>query len=166
MVEFSLMPSGWGIHGINRAVKRRLPHFCRLSIFGQNYSAGIVRPADIARLHRQKPYKAGIQAGDQNMTQDHEFAGPMKTKTGRLSIYAVGMRTGIFLAISFVLCVGFGLIFPTMTMYQAWLPLLPGFAWISLSSFVIGLVESFAYGWFVAVLFVPLFNYFSERAAK
>ncbi|MDF1671156.1 MAG: DUF5676 family membrane protein [Roseovarius sp.] len=100
------------------------------------------------------------------MTQDHSFNGSMAAGTGRLSVYAVGMSVGIFLAISFILCVGFGLIFPTMTMYQAWLPLLPGFAWISLSSFVIGLVETFAYGWFIAVLFVPLFNYFSERAVK
>lgn len=100
------------------------------------------------------------------MAQEHELAGSMGVTAGRLSIYAVGMSTGIFLAISFALCVGFGLIFPTMTMYQAWLPLLPGFAWISLSSFVIGLVEAFAYGWFIAVLFVPLFNYFSERTAK
>jgi len=100
------------------------------------------------------------------MTQDYSFNGSMAAATGRLSIYAVGMSVGIFLAISFILCVGFGLIFPTMTMYQAWLPLLPGFAWISMSSFVIGLVEAFAYGWFIAVLFVPLFNYFSERAAK
>ncbi len=100
------------------------------------------------------------------MSQDREFTGSMAATTRRLSIYAVGMSTGIFLAISFVVCVGFGLIFPTMTMYQAWLPLLPGFAWISMSSFVIGLVETFAYGWFIAVLFVPLFNYFSERAAK
>ncbi len=100
------------------------------------------------------------------MPQDHEFTGTITTTSGRLSIYAVGMSAGIFLAISFVLCVGFGLIFPTMTMYQAWLPLLPGFDWISLSSFFIGLVEAFAYGWFIAILFVPLFNYFAERAAK
>ena len=100
------------------------------------------------------------------MAQEHVLSGSMRATAGRLTIYAVGMSTGIFLAISFVLCVGFGLIFPAMTMYQAWLPLLPGFAWISLTSFIIGLVEAFAYGWFIAVLFVPLFNYFSERATR
>ncbi len=100
------------------------------------------------------------------MSQDHEFTSLMGVTEGRLSIYAVGMSTGIFLAISFVLCVVFGLIFPSITMYQAWLPLLPGFAWISLSGFVIGLVEAFAYGWFIAILFVPLFNFFSERNTK
>ena len=100
------------------------------------------------------------------MTQDHKFTGSTTTATCRLSIYAVGMSAGIFLAITFVLCIGFGLFFPSMTMYQAWQPLLPGFEWISLQSFVIGLVETFAYGWFIAVLFVPLFNFFSERAVK
>lgn len=100
------------------------------------------------------------------MPQEREFTSSMGFTAGRLSIYTVGMSTAIFLAISFGLCVGFGLIFPTMTMYQAWLPLFPGFAWISLSSFVIGLVEAFAYGWYFAVVFVPLFNYFSKRTAK
>ena len=84
--------------------------------------------------------------------------------TRPLSVYAVGMSAGLLLAISFVLCVGFGLLFPWATMYQAWLPLLPGFTWLSLSSFVIGLAETFAYGWFIAIVFVPLYKFFSRRA--
>jgi hypothetical protein len=35
--------------------------------------------------------------------------------------------------------------------------------WISWSSFGLGLIEAFAYGWFVALIFGPLFNYFSAR---
>ena len=78
-------------------------------------------------------------------------------------IYPLGMALGTLLAISFVLCVIFGLLFPTATMYQAWLPLLPGVAWISWSSAFLGLVESFAYGWYIAVIFVPTFNFSSGR---
>lgn len=84
----------------------------------------------------------------------------------RISVYAVGMSLGIFLAITFALCVGFGLLFPGATMYQAWLPLLPWVSWISWPSVALGLIETFAYGWFVAVFFVPLFNYFSADTAK
>jgi len=46
-------------------------------------------------------------------------------------------------------------------MYKAWEPLLPGFEWLSVSSFVIGLVESFLYGLYIAALFVLLYGFFS-----
>jgi hypothetical protein len=48
-------------------------------------------------------------------------------------------------------------------MYQAWLPLLPGVTWISWTSAILGLAESFAYGWYIAVIFVPTLNFFSRR---
>lgn len=88
----------------------------------------------------------------------------MSTPT-RIRIYPVGMALGILFSLSFALCIVFGLLFPSVTMFQAWLPLLPGVSWISWSSAILGLVETFAYGWFVAVIFVPAFNFFSRRAA-
>ena len=81
-----------------------------------------------------------------------------------MRIYPVGMSLGILLALSFALCVAFGLLFPGATMYQAWLPLLPGVSWISWPSALLGLAESFAYGWYIAVIFVPAWNFFSRRA--
>lgn len=84
----------------------------------------------------------------------------------QIPIMALGWSLGIFLALTFTLCVAFGLIFSGATMYQAWLPLLPWVTWISWTSFVLGLVEAFAYGWFVALIFGPLFNYFSKRLGK
>jgi len=86
-------------------------------------------------------------------------------KTSPVSVYALGMSLGLFFLISFALCVAFGLLFPSATMYQSWLPLLPGVSWMSWPSFFLGLVETFAYGWFVAIFFVPLFNWFSARTA-
>ena len=71
-----------------------------------------------------------------------------------------------FLAITFVLCVGFDLVFPQMAMYRSWQALLPGFTWISWSSFLLGLVESYGYGWYVALIWVPLYNVLSARAAR
>jgi len=85
-------------------------------------------------------------------------------ETKPIRIIPVGMALGVLLALSFILCVIFGLLFPGATMYQAWLPLLPGVTWISWTSALLGLVESFAYGWYIAVIFVPVFNFFSRRA--
>ncbi|WP_212751903.1 DUF5676 family membrane protein [Roseovarius arcticus] len=84
--------------------------------------------------------------------------------SNHIQIYPVAMSLGVLLALSFALCVVFGLLFPGGTMYQAWLPLLPGVSWISWTSAVLGLVESFAYGWYIAVIVVPAFNFFAKRA--
>jgi len=79
----------------------------------------------------------------------------------RLPVFALGMSLGLFLAVTFTLCVGFDLLFPGQAMYESWLRLLPGFTWLSWPSFLLGLVESFAYGWYVALVFGPLFNFFA-----
>lgn len=99
--------------------------------------------------------------------QKREFGVPIKAAPPpRIPVVAFGMSLGIFLAVTFALCVAFDLIFPGMAMYQTWLKLLPGFTWISLPSFLLGLVESFAYGWYIALVFAPLFNFFSWRMAR
>jgi len=83
-----------------------------------------------------------------------------------LSLMAVGHATSLFLAISFALCVGFDLLFPAHAMFQSWQRLLPGFEWISWKSFVLGLVESYGYGWYVTLIWVPLYNVFAARGSK
>ncbi len=40
---------------------------------------------------------------------------------------------------------------------------LPGFEWISIGSFFIGLIESFLWGAYAALVFVPLHNYFFRK---
>ena len=85
--------------------------------------------------------------------------------TKPLRIYPVGMALGVLLAVSFALCVLFDLLFPGATMYQAWLPLLPGVSWISWPSALLGFVESFAYGWYAAVIFVPTWNFFARSTS-
>ena len=78
-----------------------------------------------------------------------------------ISLFVVGQATSLFLAITFTLCVIFDLLFPEYAMYEAWLKLLPGFEWISWSSFLLGLIESYGYGWYLALIWVPLYNFFS-----
>ena len=83
-----------------------------------------------------------------------------------LPVIAFGMSLGTFFAFTFTICVGFDLLFPGMAMYETWLKLLPGFTWLSWPSFFLGLAESFAYGWYIALIFGPLFNFFSTRWSK
>jgi hypothetical protein len=83
-----------------------------------------------------------------------------------LSLVAVGHATSIFLGITFVLCVGFDLLFPAYRMYESWQALLPGFTWISWRSFLLGLAESYGYGWYLALIWVPLYNVFASRSER
>jgi hypothetical protein len=79
-----------------------------------------------------------------------------------VSLPAVGHATSIFLAIFFTLCVLLDLIFPQHQMYTIWEKLLPGFTWISPGSYFLGLIESYAYGWFFTLIWVPLYNVFQR----
>ncbi len=81
----------------------------------------------------------------------------------RIPVVALAMSLGSFFVLTFVLCVLFDLWFPVLAMNPVWAPLLPGFAWISWSSFFLGLVETFAYGWYIALIFGPIFNLFAAR---
>ncbi|SEE16545.1 hypothetical protein SAMN05519104_5376 [Rhizobiales bacterium GAS188] len=77
----------------------------------------------------------------------------------RLPVAALGLSLGLFLAITFVFCVGHDLLFPGQAMNATWLRLLPGFTWLSWGSFFLGPIESFAYGVYVALVFGSLYNF-------
>ena len=90
------------------------------------------------------------------------------TETGRahLPIMPLGWALSLFLALTYVVCVVFDLIFPGYAMYQTWSGLLPGFVWLTPIGFIVGLVESFLYGWYAALIFGGLFNAFAGRGAE
>lgn len=77
-----------------------------------------------------------------------------------ISLRAAGHATSLFFAITYLLCIAFELIFPAHGLYRAWLGLLPNFVWLTWESFIVGLVESYGYGWFLALIWVPLYNAF------
>ena len=83
-----------------------------------------------------------------------------------ISLAAVGHATSLFLAITYVLCVGFDLVFPEHAMFEAWRKLLPGFEWLNWKGFLIGLAESYGYGWYFALIWVPLYNVVAVRREK
>jgi len=83
-----------------------------------------------------------------------------------IPLIALGHTASLFLAITFTLCVLFDLAFPEHAMFEAWRKLLPGFEWISWQSYVLGLVESYGYGWYFALVWAPLSNFFSAPARR
>ena len=76
---------------------------------------------------------------------------------GKLDWRVVGLATGSFLVVSYILCVAYDLAFD-QRMYEAWLKLLPGFTWLTWPSFLLGLVETFLYGIYIGLVFAPLYN--------
>jgi hypothetical protein len=81
----------------------------------------------------------------------------------RLPLVALGISVSAFLMVSYVLCILLGLVWRGGGLHQPWLQFLPGFTWLTWQSFLLGLAETFAYGWYVALVFVPLFNFFAIR---
>lgn len=67
-------------------------------------------------------------------------------------------------AISFLLCVLWGLVTPQALHMHGFLEsVLPGFRWLSVGGFFVGLIESFLYGAYAGLLFVPVHNFFWRR---
>ncbi|EQB11724.1 DUF5676 family membrane protein [Sphingobium lactosutens] len=88
------------------------------------------------------------------------------TAVRQIPLVTFGTSFGIFLAITYVLCVGHDLLFPAQAMHPSWERLLPGFIWLDWPSFILGLIESFAYAWYVALIFCPLFNFLAARTKR
>jgi hypothetical protein len=81
-----------------------------------------------------------------------------------LNIKVVSWSLGTFAAVSFVLCVIYGLIVPqSLHSYQFLEAVLPAFKWLTFWGFCLGLVESFLYGVYVGLVFVPIYNFFWRR---
>ena len=81
-----------------------------------------------------------------------------------LDIRTVTWSLSIFTTASYLLCVLYGLIAPaSMHMTQFLEIVLPGFRWLTPAGFVVGLVESFLWGAYVGLAFVPIYNVVRRR---
>ncbi len=84
-----------------------------------------------------------------------------------IPVLALGMASSIFLAVSFILCVLGYLLFPSLPVPHGLLSVvLPGFVLLTWRSFLLGLVESLGWGWYVSLVFAPLYNYFVHRFSR
>ena len=81
-----------------------------------------------------------------------------------LNTKLVAWALGIFSAITFILCVLWGLVTPGSLQMKAFLELvLPAFKWLTWWGFLLGLVESFLYGVYAGLVFCPVYNWLQRR---
>lgn len=81
-----------------------------------------------------------------------------------LNIKVVSWSLGIFGVISFFLCVIYGLIVPPSLHMASFLEtVLPAFEWLTPGGFLLGLIESFLYGAYIGLVFVPIYNSLVRR---
>lgn len=81
-----------------------------------------------------------------------------------LPIFAFGLSLSAFLAVSFVFCIAGYLIAPGLPIrHEALSFFLPGFDLLNRWTYLFGLVESYLWGWYIAVVFGSLYNYFARR---
>ncbi|HBA41167.1 MAG TPA: hypothetical protein DCZ05_16030 [Deltaproteobacteria bacterium] len=78
----------------------------------------------------------------------------------QLNIRVLTWSLATFTTFTYLVCVAYGLIVPeTLHMVQFLEIVLPGFKWLTVGSFFIGLVESFLYGVYVGLVFTPIYNF-------
>ena len=76
----------------------------------------------------------------------------------------ISWALGLFAAISFVVCVFFGLVTPrSLHMHEFLEQVLPAFVWLTWWGFLLGLVESFLYGVYAGLVFCPIYNWLYRR---
>ena len=62
-------------------------------------------------------------------------------------------------ALLYLLCIAYGLTNPAAGHMRDFLEIvLPGFAWLTPSGFIVGLVKSFFFGVLLGVVYVPIYN--------
>ena len=84
--------------------------------------------------------------------------------SGPLPVVALGLALSLFFALSYGFCVLSYLVAPAWPISHAMLAMmLPGFVLLSFPSFFLGLLESVAWGWYIALIFGPLYNFFAAR---
>jgi len=84
-----------------------------------------------------------------------------------ISVVTLGLSLSVFFVISYLICVLGYLVFPSLPIEHAALSIfLPGFELLSWRSYFLGLVESFVWGWYIALVFGPLYNFFLRRIPR
>ncbi|SEP36819.1 hypothetical protein SAMN02990966_05433 [Rhodospirillales bacterium URHD0017] len=91
-------------------------------------------------------------------------AGSQPSVVRTIPVAAFGMSLSLFFALSFVLCVLGYLVMPGLPVkHEALAIFLPGFELLTWQGFVIGLAESYAWGWYIALVFGSIYNFFARR---
>lgn len=101
------------------------------------------------------------------MTAAHmtDLPGVESGKVRRIPITALGHALSSFFILSYALCLLGYLALPGFSTqsHEALSIFLPGFTLLSWPSFFLGLIESFVWGWYIALVFGPIYNFFAGR---
>ena len=84
-----------------------------------------------------------------------------------IRIVTLGLSLSVFFVISYVICIAGYLLLPGFPVqHEALSIFLPGFKLLTWQSYFLGLVESFIWGWYIALVFGPIYNFFSRRLER
>lgn len=82
----------------------------------------------------------------------------------RIPVVPFGLSLSLFCAITFALCVLFYALFPASAEKHVLLSFYaPWFEVMTLTGFLLGVFGSLVCGWYVALVFGPLYNFFAGR---
>jgi hypothetical protein len=79
-----------------------------------------------------------------------------------IAVVPLGLALSIFLAISFLLC-ALGDLIPWVQGFHFLAALYPDVDWTNPAMIAAGTVWAFLFGWYVALVFGPLYNLFAAR---
>lgn len=90
-----------------------------------------------------------------------------KSNSHPISIITLGQALSAFFIVSYTICILGYLFFPDFGVKHESLAIfLPGFTLLSWHTFFLGLVESFIWGWYIAIVFGAIYNFFLRRAVR
>ncbi len=82
-----------------------------------------------------------------------------------MNMKVVSWSLGLFTSFTFLLCVLYGILVPQRLhgMSNFLESILPAFKWLTLPGFILGLAESFLYGAYIGIVFVPIYNFVNGK---
>ena len=81
-----------------------------------------------------------------------------------LNIKVVTWSLAIWTTCTFLFCIVFAILTPaSLYMHALLLQVLPGFEWFSWRGFLVGLIESFLYGAYAGLVYVPIYNFLHRK---
>ena len=86
----------------------------------------------------------------------------MTANTQTLRPIPLALSLATFGTVGYLGCLALALVVPDRGLHGAWLQFLPGFAWTA-QGMLLGLVESFGYGFVAGIIFAPIFNFYNAR---